>query len=103
MLGPREHSDQSSKRRLEADLCVRRWDLWNSRLLSDDELELGDEIEEQPGVRCERLTKLLSPLAQLGLGLGQELPDQTSESLGQRRVRNVAPELVELARREQPV
>src|SRR5262249_6908327 len=73
----------------------------NSRLLSDDELELGDKIEEQRSVRGEGLTKLLPPLAKLGLGLAQKLPEKALERLGQRGVGNVAPELLELARGEQ--
>src|SRR5262249_52353396 len=66
-------------------------------LLADDELQLGDEVEEQRSVRVQRPTELIPPPAQLGLRLAEELPDQALEGLGQGGVGNVALELVELA------
>ena len=71
MLGACEHTDQPAKGHLKAGLRVRRRDVWNRRLLADHELQLGNQVEEQRGVRAERVTQLLPPLGELGFGLAR--------------------------------
>ena len=72
-----------------------------ARLLADHELQLGNQVEEQRAVRAQRLTQLLPPLGELGFGLREKLTDQALKGLGQRGVRNIALQLIELARGEQ--
>src|SRR5262249_21944858 len=96
MLGAREHTDQSPKSRLDASLRVRGREVRDGQLLSDDEFEFGNQIGDERTVRVDRATNLSAPHAQLGLGLGEKLANQTLEGLRPCRVRDVALYLVEL-------
>src|SRR5262245_36836391 len=101
MLRTREDADQTADGRLKAGLRIRRRDIRYRWLLADHELQLGHQVEEQRAVRAERVTQPLPPCGELGLRLREKLPDQALESLSQRRIRHVALQLIELARREQ--
>ena len=63
--------------------------------------ELRDEVDHQLAVRAQRLPRGVAPTRQLGVALAEELPDQALKRLRQRRIRDVALVLVELAGREQ--
>src|ERR1700733_7518485 len=102
MLRPGEHADKPSKHQLETSLRVLRRKLWNGRLVTDDERQLGNEIGHQPAVRAQRLDKSVAPTAKLDVALPEERANKALKSLGQRRIGNVALVLVELARREKP-
>jgi hypothetical protein len=54
VLRPREHGDEPPEDELETPLRVLRRNLGDWRLLPDDELQLGDEIDHQPSVRAQR-------------------------------------------------
>ena len=69
---------------------------------ADDQAQLGDEVDHEPPVRPQRLQKHFTPARQLGLALAEERPHQALKCLDQRRIRDVAFVLVELARGEQP-
>src|ERR1700722_13278078 len=97
-----EHADKPPKHQLETSLRVLRRKLRDGRLVTDDELQLGNEIGHGPAVRAQRLDKSVAPTAKLDVALAEERPNKTLKSLGQRRIRNVALVLVELARRENP-
>src|ERR1700722_569189 len=97
-----EHADKPPKHQLETSLRVLRRKLRDGRLVTDDELQLGNEIGHGPAVRAQRLDKSVAPTAKLDVALAEERPNKTLKSLGQRRIRNVALVLVELARREKP-
>src|SRR6185436_14611932 len=88
MLGLGEYLDQPAQRHLYAGLRGRWRYVRNRRLFADHELQLGNEVNDQSAVRIQRPTQLLSPLGELGLGLGQELPAQTSKGLSHSGVRN---------------
>ena len=64
-------------------------------------LQLGDEIDDQPPVWLQRFTKRVAPRVQVVFVLAEERPDEALECLRQRRIRNVALVLVELARCKQ--
>src|SRR5262245_21065140 len=66
VLSAREHTDETSKNHLKAGLRVRGRNVWNGRLLSDDELQFRDEVGNERTVGVERLMELVSPFAQLG-------------------------------------
>ena len=66
-------------------------------------VQFGDEVDHEPSVRPQRLQQALrASCAQLGLALAEKWPHQALKRLHQRRIRDVALVLVELARREQP-
>jgi hypothetical protein len=64
-------------------------------------LQLGDEIDDQPPVWLQRFTKRVAPRVQVIFVLAEERPDEALECLRQRRIRDVALVLVELARCKQ--
>ncbi len=101
MLRPGEDAEEAPEHQLEAALRVLRRQLGDRRLLADDELQLRDEVDDELAVRPQRLAKRVAPRGQLGLALAEERPDQALERLRQRRVRDVALVLVELAGGEQ--
>ena len=102
MFRPREHADEPPKHELETSLRVLWRKLRDGRLVTDDELQLGNEIDHEPAVRAQRLQKGVAPTAQLVVALPEERPNEALKSLRQRRIRDVALVLVELARREKP-
>src|SRR6516164_10354578 len=87
---------------LKTALCLLWRQLRNRRLVSDDQLEFGNEVDHEPPVRSQRLQKRVAPARQLGVALAEERPDEALKSLHQCRVRDIALVLVELARCEQP-
>src|ERR1700731_5225279 len=102
MFRPGEHADKPPKHHLETSLRALWRKLRDGRLVTDDELQFGKEIGHEPAVRAQRLQKGVAPTAKLGVALPEERPNKAMKSLGQRRIRNVALVLVELARREKP-
>src|ERR1700726_5308418 len=102
MFRPGDHADKPPKDQLETSLRVLRRKLRDGRLVTDDELQLGNEIGHEPAVRAERLQKSVAPTAKLGVALPEQSPNKAVKSLGQRRIGNVALVLVEFARREKP-
>ena len=72
MLRPREYADESAEHQLEAALRV-LWGKFRDRwLFSYDQLQFGDQVRNELSVRTYRLTKGVTPLAQLCLVLGQK-------------------------------
>jgi len=55
MFRPGEDADEAPEHQLEAVLRISWRQLWNGRLFPDDELHLGDEIDDQLAVRADRL------------------------------------------------
>ena len=97
MFRPGEDADEAPEHQLETSLRVLRRQLRDRRLFADDELQFGDQIDDEPSVRAQRLQQCVAPAAQLGLALAEQRPDEALKSLRQRRIRNVAFVLVELA------
>src|SRR5215467_911506 len=102
MLRSREHVDEPLEHPLEAALRVLRRKLRHRRRVSDNELQVRDQVDYELSVGAQRITKGVAPAAQLGVALAQERTDQAPERLRQRRIRDVTLVLVELARGEQP-
>src|SRR3977135_1610354 len=97
-----EYAEELPEHRLEAVLRVLRREVWNGRLFSDDELDLGDEADDELAVRPHRLRQGTAPLVHLRIALHEDLTGQSLEGLCQGGVRDVALVLVKLAGREQP-
>jgi hypothetical protein len=72
MFRPREYADESTEHQLEAALRVLRRKFGDGRLISYDELQFGDQVHNELTVRTYRLTKGVTPLAQLCLVFGQK-------------------------------
>jgi hypothetical protein len=68
-LRPGEYAEEPPEHQLEAVLRILRRQVWDGRLFSDDELELGNEVHDELTVRPERLAQRISPPAKLRLTL----------------------------------
>src|SRR5262249_17874500 len=100
MFRPSEHPDELAKHQLEAPLRVLRWQLGDRRRFADNELHLGNEIDDQSCVRSQCVLQGVAPGRKVCFALAEEWPGQILKSLCQRRVGNVAFVLIELAGRE---
>ena len=69
MFRPGEHADEPPEHQLETPSRVLRRELGNRRLVSDDELQLRDEVDHEPSVRAQRLRRRASrqPLSSASL------------------------------------
>src|ERR1700704_1838499 len=97
MFGPREDAEKPPEHQLETALCLLRRKLLDRRLLSDEELQSGPDVDHQPPVRAQRLAERVAPAGQLGVALAQKRANQALKRLRQRRIGDVALVLVELA------
>ncbi len=97
MLGSREYADEPPKDQLKASLRFLRRQLGYRWLFANDVLQFRDEIDDEQPVRLQRLTKRVTPFAQVFFVLAEERPDEALKRLRQRGIRNVALVLVELA------
>ena len=97
MFGPRENADEPPEHQLETPLCVLWREFGDRRLLADDEVQFGDEVDHEPSVRPQRLAQRVAPARQLDLALTEKRPYQALKRLDQRRIRYVALVLIELA------
>src|SRR5204863_8994674 len=79
-----------------------RRQLDDRRLLSYDELEFGNQVDDQLTVRPERIPEGAPPLVHLGFSLDKNLADQRLQGLCQRDVWYFAFVLVEFAGGESP-
>ena len=101
MLRSCEDADEAAKHQLKSSLRFRWRELGDRWLFTNDVLQLGDEIDDQPPVWLQRFTKRVAPRVQVVFVLAEERPDEALECLRQRRIRDVALVLVELARCKQ--
>src|SRR4029077_7142799 len=101
MLCPCECVDESTKYQVEPRLRFARRKFWHRRLLSDNRLQLRHQTHHQLSIRIQRLTKDMTPLAQLVFGLTQKWPYEALKRLGQSRIGDIALVLIELSRCEQ--
>jgi hypothetical protein len=97
MFGSREDTDEASEHQLEPPLRLLRRQLRDRRWFADNELQLGDEVDDEPAVRAQRLAERVAPAGQLDVALAQKRSDQALKRLRQRRIGDVALVLVELA------
>ena len=97
VLRPGEDGYESPEYELKTTLCLLRRKLRDRRLFADDELQVGDKVDHEPSVRPQRLQKRFAPDCQFGFALAEKWPNQALKSIDQRRIRDVAFVLVELA------
>src|SRR5216684_7452149 len=97
MFGLREDAEKSPEHQPETALCLLRRKLRDPRLLSDEQLQFGDNADHEPSVRAQRLAQRVAPAGQLRVALAQERTDQALKGLRQRRIGDVALVLIELA------
>src|SRR6266404_3181200 len=95
-----ERAEEPSEHPLESVLCLSRRKVRNGRLSPDQELKLGNEVDDELTVRADCLAQRVSPPVKLGIALAQKRMDKALEGLAKSGVRNVALVLVELAGRE---
>src|SRR5580658_914553 len=101
MFRPGEYANKAPQNELETALRLLRLKLRDRRLVSDDELQFGDEVGHEPCIQLERLQKRAAPDRQFGVALAEKRPYQALKCLHQGRVGNVALVLIELARGEE--
>src|ERR1700757_3136184 len=65
MFRTREHADQPTEYQLEAALRIQWRKFRDERLLSDNKLQLRDEVDHKPSVRAQRLQKFGAPAREL--------------------------------------
>src|ERR1700722_4064647 len=97
MVRPGEDGDKAPNDKLKTPLRVLRRNLRNRRLISDDQLQFGNQIDDELAKRVQRVAESLAPGRQIRVALCEELPDKTLKSLCERCVRDIALMLVELA------
>src|SRR5712664_89804 len=101
VLRPGEHGEKAPESQLKAALRVMGWQLRDRRLVTDDELQLRNQVYDKPPVRAQRFAKCLAPSSQLWIALAKQWSDQALKGLRQGRIGDVSLVLVELAGREQ--
>src|SRR5476649_1429706 len=93
-----EHAYQTSEGDLEQTAGLLRRKIWSVRMLAADQLEFGHELDQQPSLGAKRFGQRPAPIFQLEAALAQQAADQPLDSLRNRHIRNIALQLVELAR-----
>src|SRR4051812_27180752 len=101
MLGAREDIDEPPQDQMKASLRVARRQFGDRRLFTNDMDQFRDELDHQDAVRIQGFAQCLAPLSQLFIAFAEQRSDEALKGLRQRRVRNVALELVKLTRAEQ--
>src|ERR1700752_648492 len=97
MFRPGEYADEATDNELETALRLLGLKLRDRRLVSDDELQFGDEVGHEPRIQLERLQKRAAPDRQFSVALAEEWPYKALKCLHQGRIANVALVLIELA------
>src|SRR5579859_2177543 len=97
MFRPGEYANETSEDKLETALSLLRLKLRDRRLVSDDELQFGDEVGHELCIQLERLQKRAAPDLQFGVTLAEKRSYKALKCLHQGRIGNVALVLIELA------
>ena len=74
MFWPGKDANEAPENELEAALRLLRLELRDRRLVSDDELQFGDEVGHEPCIQLERLQKRAAPDRQFGVALAEKRP-----------------------------
>ncbi len=75
MIVSGEYADEPPEQHLKAAPCLLGRELEDGRLFANDELELGDEVHHQLGVRAQRFPQSVAPLADLHVALTEDVAD----------------------------
>ena len=97
VLSRGERLDEVHEHDLETILRFRWGELWNRRLIADDERQIGDEIDDQLSVRAERAAQDLTPPVEALLRLAEQLLDEAAKRPRECAVGVALLELIELA------
>src|SRR5579863_9272406 len=97
MFRPGEYADEASENEPETAFRLLRLKLRDRRLVSDDELQFGNEVGHEPCIQLERLEKRAAPDRQFGVAPAEKKPYKALKCLHQGRIGNVALVLIELA------
>ncbi|MFT3768292.1 MAG: hypothetical protein QM820_22815 [Minicystis sp.] len=95
-----ERTDEAAEGEGEAALRLGGREIGHGRRLAEDEGDVGDDGGDHAAAVAERGGQAIADPAEAILALGEELADQIGEGRHQRRIGDVAPELIELARHE---
>src|SRR5215469_4417303 len=96
MFRPGEDVYEPPEHHLKTTLGLLWRKLRDGRLLSDDQLELGNQVNNELSIGTQRPPKGTAPAAQFSIAFGQKRTDQALKRLRQRRIRDVALVPVEL-------
>src|SRR5260370_25680142 len=86
----RKHAEEAPEDHLESILPILWWQLRDGWLRSDNELQLGNKVDDKPAVWAQRLPQRLAPRRKGRFGFAEQRPDQVLKGLCPRRVGNVA-------------
>src|SRR5580704_6522618 len=89
MIRLREYADELAQHQLEPASCILRREIRNRRLVSDDQRQLRDELDNQPPVKTERLEQRIAPRRQVRFAFAQQTSNEARKCLGERGVWNV--------------
>src|SRR5580698_3583166 len=92
-----EYANEALENELETALRLLRLKLRDRRLVSDDELQFGNEVGYEPCIQLERFQKRTAPDRQFGVAPAEKKPYKALKCLHQGRIGNVALVLIELA------
>src|SRR5882757_2597000 len=97
MFRSREHADEPTEYQLETSSRILGRQIGSRRMVSDNELQLRNELDDEPCVGAEGIAERVAPWRQIGFALSQKSLDQALKRLSERRIRNVALVLIEFA------
>ncbi len=95
-----ERGHELSEHHAEAVLCLARWQRRYGRLRADNQLDLGQHIDNQLAIDPNRGQDLLPPVGDARLAFGQQLLHQCAKRLREGGIGNIALVLIELAGNE---
>src|SRR6266478_46834 len=76
VLRPGERAEEPPEHQLETVLRILRRQVWNGRLFPNNELQLGDEVDDELAIRTQSLLKRVPPLVHFRFALDEDLTDQ---------------------------
>src|SRR5882757_11315742 len=92
-----ERAEEPSEHPLKSVLCLSWRKVRNGRLFPDQELKLGNEVDDELTVRADCLAQRVLPSAEFDIAVAKDRPNERLKSLCESGIRDVALVLVELA------
>src|SRR3981189_396336 len=85
-----ERAEEAPEHPLKSILCLSRRKVRNGRLFPDQELKLGNEVDDELTVRAHCLAQRVSPPAEFDIALAKDRANERLESLSESGVGAVA-------------